>query len=340
MYLKNAIFKKTEGKKVPIWFMRQAGRFLPEYREIRKNHRNFFDMCFNSEVACEITLMPIKRFDLDGVIMFSDILVLPKIMGIDVSFQEGVGPIINFDPIFFVKNYSYIKNDFAITSKVLFLIKTNIDKNKTLIGFAGGVFTTLAYLLEGGKSYNFTKTKKFINEQKELFRKMIDILTKNTIDYLEKQIESGADVVKIFESHCSFLSHKDFLDFVIKPSIAIVSYIKNKYPDIPIIGFPMGSGVKYLNYMNDVKPDCLAIDYTVPLDWIEDNISKHTCVQGNLDPFLLAYDIKEAQNSTISILDKLSSERFIFNTGHGVLPDTPVDNVLKIIDVVRGYDKN
>lgn len=330
--------KKTE--KIPIWFMRQAGRYLPEYKEFFfKNKKSFFEVCLNPKFAAQITLQPYLRFSgIDAVIVFSDILIVPKALGCNIEFIPNVGPRVT--PI--TTALDLITNKFletAIsTANTINIVKNSFDNNSTtsIIGFAGSPWTVACYLLEGSIDGKFSKIKKFCIQNRREFQAIIDILTEYTIIYLQKQIEAGADILQLFDSHASVLSAEEFYTWVTVPTQKIVSSLKDY--KVPIIGFPKGSPSNLESYFLYTGVTALSVDYTVSPEWIESNIQKKgIIVQGNLDPYLVAYDIDSALQQTLHILNTLSSKPFIFNLGHGILKETPVDNISKIINCVKSF---
>ncbi len=332
------LFKSED--KIPIWFMRQAGRYLPEYKETFAKGKNFFDVCYKVELAKEITLQPIKRFDLDFAIMFSDILVLPHALGCDINFIKNVGPLIKpltteLNEI----NYETLEKKLDPIFQLLKETKINLSKEKNLIGFAGSPWTVIAYLIEGGSSKNFAKTREFACRSEEKMNFLINQITAATIFYLEKQIESGADVIQLFDSWAGILPYDDFMKWVIRPTHKIVSALKSKYKNIKIIGFPKNAGCLYVDYVKLTEVDCISVDYTVPVEWIRDNLQTITVVQGNLDPFLLSYNKEKALLQAEKILLTLGTKHFIFNLGHGILKDTPVENVRELVEKVKCWKK-
>ena len=326
------IIKGKNVDKTPIWFMRQAGRYLPEYHTIFNKGKNFLDVCYNPELATEITLQPIKRFNLDAAIVFADILLVPDALGCNVEFIKNVGPIIkgmiDIENLDFNKSINHLNPIFQTIKNV----KQELSSEKTIIGFAGAPWTVLAYIIEGQSSKTFEKSISFIYQNKKLFRELINIITEFTIIYLNKQIEAGADVVQLFDSWSGLLNEELFLEFVIEPTRIIKNRVK-----APVIGFPKGCGVKYLQYAQITKVDGLSVDYTMPLEWIRDNLQPILSVQGNLDPLMLAYDLDSAKKYVSKIFNILDKKSFIFNLGHGINRNTPVDHVQEIINEIRKY---
>lgn len=327
------------SKVTPIWFMRQAGRYLPEYREIRSKNKDFIQFILNSDVAAEVTIQPLKRFDLNAAIIFSDILIVPYAMGVDVKFIENVGPVItpvenliNVDKEKQTEVFSKINKSISIVSK-----ETN-NKDIALIGFAGAPWTVMCYMIEGKLSKNFQKVRSFYISNPDLWGKIMDQLIESTIEYLIGQIEAGAEVIKIFDSWAGAVPHRDFEMLVINPTRRITKRIKELYPNIPIIGFPRGAGVMYVDYAKKAGVDVLAIDQNIPIEWAKNNLQTIIALQGNMDNMILAYGKNYIEDSVKEIMEGIGGARFIFNLGHGVLPETNVNSVLRTIDAVRKYE--
>lgn len=325
----------------PIWIMRQAGRYLPEYREIRKNSGSFLDLCYNPKLASEVTLQPISRFDFDAAIIFSDILTIPDALGLKVEFIEKIGPKINpIDQDFNLEKLklNQVKSHLSPVFEAINITKSKIPSDKALIGFSGSPFTLACYMIEGGGSKNFEKVKKIICSNPDFFEKLIDIITDAVVIYLKQQIIAGADIVKLFDSWAGILPFNDYQNFVIKPNTKIVNKIKEAFLDTPVICFAKGSGSMILDFAKDVKCDCLAIDQNFNNNWVIENIQKpfKTTIQGNFDNYLLAFGNKEnIVKSAKQIVKDFNQNSFIFNLGHGILPETPIKNVELLIKTIR-----
>lgn len=322
----------------PIWFMRQAGRYLPEYKQTRKNVGSFLDLCYNSEMAAEVTLQPLRRFDFSGAIIFSDILVLPHALGWDVRFEENIGPVLrqfeSSDDLEILKNL-----DIGKLNKVydaIKIVKANMKPSKFLIGFAGSPWTVASYLLEGRGKQDFSVSKKFLYQNRELSIKLIDVIADNTIMHLAGQIEAGCDVVQLFDSWAGMLGEEEYAEFVIAPTKKIVSTLKAKYPEIPIIGFPKGSGFLYNKYISETGIDILGVDQFIPVSQMRTWQDKLP-VQGNFDPVLLLTNKDNIKKQADKILSNLKSGNFIFNLGHGIMPTTPVENVEFLVNYVNEF---
>ena len=326
--------------KIPIWFMRQAGRYLPEYMKIRTKNTDFLQLCFNPDLAAEISLQPIKRFDLDFIILFSDILVIPYALGQEVRFLKNHGPLLN--PIS-SKNELYYKNLDKCIDKISNIFETvkilNSKKGKkNLIGFCGGPFTVLNYMIEGGTSENHSKIKKFINRKYEDASEIIKIITELSIEYLKKQIEAGANYVQIFESWAGLLEGHEYLNFIVKPNKQISEEIKKFSKQTKIIHFPRGSGVNYNIFAEEVSCDVLSLDHSYSSDLLTLLAKKNITIQGNLDPQELLKKENIVEEKTKEVLEKFKNNNHIFNLSHGILPTTKVSNIEKVIKVVREHE--
>jgi uroporphyrinogen decarboxylase len=327
------IKENKPDKRIPIWLMRQAGRSLPEYSKAVEDMNNFIEMCYNTDLVVELTLQPIVRFDMDAAIIFSDILIIADVLGCDVNFIRGVGPRIK--PI---ESPKELKNPQEIETKTLPIlnaikkVRSQLPKEKSLIGFAGGPWTVASYIIEGGSSKTFSKVLNFCPSD---LKEIIERITEATIIYLIKQIEFGVDVIQLFDSNAGALSEGLFKKCVIEPTKRIVLAIKTKFPDFPIIGFPRSAGNLYKDYCEQTGVSAVSIDYDVQLEWAKKNIK--IPLQGNLNPSLLAYNKKEAMEEAKCIMDCFRDLPFIFNLGHGVLPDTPVENIAALVDLVKSY---
>ena len=331
----------NQTDKIPFWLMRQAGRYLPEYQEIRKKAGGFLEMCLTPDLACTVTLQPIERFGFDAAILFSDILIVPYALGQSLRFDEGIGPIL--EPIRDEKAINALKHkDFiakiAPVLETIHLLKKSLPANKTLIGFAGAPWTVTAYMIEGKTSRDFINGKKLAFAEPEQFQKLLDIITDHTILYLSEQIKAGADCIQIFDSWAGMLDEQSFYKYVIKPTQKIIDTLKSQFPECPIICFPRQAGLMLEIYSQSCAADAISLDSSVPLNTAQ-KIQKNKIVQGNLDPVWLLEGGKGMENTLIRLLDKLGKDRYIFNLGHGILPQTPTDHVKKLCDIIQNYQK-
>ena len=324
------INKKTQS--TPVWFMRQAGRYLPEFREIRKRNPDFIKLCLNTNLVNEITLQPLKRFDLDAAIIFSDILMIPFGLNQKVEFKKGIGPILgdlNLDSIINIDQTSFIKKLLPVY-KGIEKVKNNL-KEKELIGFAGAPWTLLLYMLNKGSpknSFNFDE----INKDKSLTEILLKKIEEMVCLHVDKQIEAGADIIQIFDSWAGLLPKKELSKFCYIPTLKIVEHIKSK--NIPVICFPKGINENYVDFCEKVKPDCISIDYDVDPQWIREKLNSIP-VQGGLDPKILLMDKNKIKEKTEYYLNTFKGYPYIFNLGHGVLPEIKPETIEYVINIVR-----
>lgn len=335
--------KGKRPKRVPFWMMRQAGRYLPEYRALRAEAGGFLDMVYNPEFACEVTLQPIRRNGMDAAILFSDILVIPQALGQDLTFTAGEGP--RLDPI---RNESGLKilnsgNVDEVLNPVyetVARIREGLERegfNETaLIGFAGAPWTVATYMVEGGSSKEFAHVKGWAIRDPAGFQKLNDLVTEATIHYLSRQVEAGAEALQLFDSWAGVLDETQFERWVIAPTKKIVAALKAEYPEIPLIGFPRGAGFLYERYAQETGVDALGLDPSVPLAEAV-RLQKICPVQGNLDPVCLLAGGPALETRTREILDALSGGSFVFNLGHGVIKDTPPDHAGELAAIIKGY---
>ncbi|MDX2082470.1 MAG: uroporphyrinogen decarboxylase [Rickettsiales bacterium] len=337
----DTLIKKENFSQPPIWIMRQAGRYLPEYLEIRRDVKNFLDLCYNPELACEVTLQPIRRFDFDAAIIFSDILVIPDALGVKVDFVKNEGPklkkISNISDLKKLK-VNNIKSHLKPVFEAIELTKSKLSNEKALIGFSGAPWTLACYMIEGGSSKNFDSVRQKAINYEEFFLQLIEILTESIIQYLSQQIKAGANVVKLFDSWAGILPPQQLKKWVIEPTKKIVTEIKKLHPNIPIICFPRGIGVNYKEFAAAVDCHGLALDQNLEKNWAKKNLQENLgkVIQGNLDNFLLAFGSKkEIEEEVLNILETFNDKPFIFNLGHGILPQTPIENVELLMNLVR-----
>jgi uroporphyrinogen decarboxylase len=323
----------------PIWLMRQAGRYLPEYRDVRAQAGGFLNLCYDPEKAAAVTLQPIERFGFDAAIIFSDILVVPHALGAQLSFQEGEGP--RLEPVRTSKDAARLSDglDRKRTEPVyeaLALVRRQLDPSRALIGFAGAPWTLAAYLAEGHGSKEFEAARRWALADPEGFGALIDKLTAAVADHLIGQIEAGADAVQIFDSWAGVLPPASFDRWVITPTAAIVTRVRAARPKTPIVGFPRGAGVNYAAYAEKTGVDAVSLDTSVPLAWAVKAIKPSVVLQGNLDPQVLVVGGAALRDGVMDILDATRGRAFVFNLGHGVVPQTPPEHVAELVRLVRG----
>ena len=334
--LKEILEKKNICKS--IWFMRQAGRYLPEFRKIRTENQNFIDLCLNSELSSEITLQPIRRFNLDSAIIFSDILMVPYALNQKVEFVKDQGPML--DEFSFKK---FLDNDkISFTQKLHPIYKAiqktrkKLDKKKSLIGFIGAPWTLLIYMLgakQNKKELNYKKIKTKDFEVNLILDKLHDYLC----SHIENQVNAGADVIQIFDSWAGLIPPDDLPNFCYIPNLKIVDFCKEL--KIPVICFPKGLNINYKEFNNVVKPDCINLDYEVDPIWVKQNLS-NVVLQGGLDPKILLSSDKVILEAAKKYLDIFRGLPYIFNLGHGLLPETDPDKVDKLVKFYREYQNN
>ncbi len=327
------------GAPPPMWLMRQAGRYLPEYREVRAKVPSFLDLCLTPELAAEVTLQPLRRFAFDAGIVFSDILVVPYALGQSVAFVEGEGP--KLDPV--RDGAAIAKLDetgadgrLAPVYETVARVVAELPKDVPLIGFCGAPWTVATYMVEGSGSKDQASARALAYREPETFQRLIDILVEASARYLLGQVRAGCRVLQIFDSWAGSLPEDQFERWCIVCTKAIVDRVKAQSPDVPIIGFPRGSGPLAERYAQETGVDAIGCDTSLPLAWIRDRLQSRLPVQGNLDPVLLATGGPALETRVKTILETLGQGPFIFNLGHGILPETPIENVERLVSLVKG----
>ena len=333
--MKDTLKACIKGKKtsyVPIWFMRQAGRYLPEFRAIRKKNNDFIKLCLNPDLVKEITLQPLKRFDLDAAIIFSDILMIPYGLGQQVEFKKGIGPILgdlNLDNIVNTNLDDFIQKLLPVY-KGIEKVKEDL-KGKELIGFVGAPWTLILYMLNKGSpknGFDFNNINKDKTTINKLLKKIVEIICL----HIDKQIDAGANIIQIFDSWAGLLPKKELQNYCYKPISTIVEHIKSK--NIPSICFPKGIGENYIDFCREVRPDCISIDYEVNPQHLKEKLDGIP-VQGGLDPKILLSDKEAIKESTEKYLNVFENYPYIFNLGHGVLPEIKPETIEYVIQIVR-----
>jgi uroporphyrinogen decarboxylase len=315
--------------------MRQAGRYLPEYRAVRAKAGGFLDLCYTPGLAAEVTLQPVRRFGLDAAILFSDILVIADALGCEVGFREGDGPFLT--PIESVRDLSDTPSmaKLAPVYEVIRQVKAGLSRETALIGFAGGPWTVAAYMIDGAGKRDFMRARDWAQTAPQKLDAVVERITEATAEHLAGQIDAGAEVVQIFDSWAGLLPDASFDRFVVAPTRALVTALKRLHPNIPIIGFPRGAGSRYGGYFTRTGVTALSLDQGVGLDQAK-ALQEHGPVQGNLDPELLIAGGDAMERGVAAILDALAGRPFVFNLGHGILPQTPPENVARLRQLVRG----
>ena len=319
----------------PVWFMRQAGRYLPEFKKIRSQNLNFIKLCLNSDLSSEITLQPLKRFDLDAAIIFSDILIVPYALGQDVKFDKEKGPILsnfNLKKFIDVTEYEFSKN-LAPVYQAIKKTRNKLNNEKSLISFVGAPWTLIVYMLGFKKNKSELDLSKIVSKKKEL-KLIFEKLNLFLCTHIKNQIEAGADTVQVFDSWAGLLPDKHIEDYCIEPNKKLVDFCKAN--SIPVICFPKGLKEKYLKFVEKVKPDCLNIDYDLDPKWANDNLHD-VCIQGGMNPKILMESDKTIYKEAEKYLKIFKDRPYIFNLGHGLLPETNPEKLGKLIKFVKEY---
>jgi len=333
-------FKGIVTSPPPIWLMRQAGRYLPEYREIRAKAGSFLDLCYDPALAAEVTLQPIRRYGFDAAILFADILVVPDALGQSVHFAEGEGPIL--EPIASIRELSRLqpeatRSKYALVAETVARLRQDLPKETALIGFCGAPWTVATYMVEGRGSKDQAAARLWAYRDRDGFQALIDILVETSIDYLGQQVKAGADVLQIFDTWAGVLPDDELDRWVIEPTRQIVDGVKSSHPDVPIIGFPRGAGGSALWYVSETGVDGIGCDTAMPPYMMAEAFDEEpVVVQGNLDPLLLVTGGEPLEKRTREILERMVGKPFIFNLGHGIVPQTPPENVARLVEIVRG----
>jgi uroporphyrinogen decarboxylase len=323
----------------PIWMMRQAGRYLPEYKATRAQAGDFLSLCYNPELAAEVTLQPIRRYGFDASILFADILLLPQALGADLWFVTGEGPrlstVTTADELKALKTVSAIHDTLSPIYETIKILTNELPDDVTLIGFAGAPWTVATYMIAGQGTPDQGPAHALKDTDKAVFEGLLDLITDGTIEYLSAQISAGAEVVKLFDSWAGSLIGDDFTNYAIKPMARIVAALKQRHPDTPIIAFPRGAGELYIGLHDAIGADCIALDDGVTAQWAADNVQIDGCVQGNLKSSHMVTGGETLVSETRRIVDALKGGPHIFNLGHGITPDADPENVQLMIDTVR-----
>ena len=324
----------------PIWMMRQAGRYLPEYRATRAEAGDFLSLCYNSDLATEVTLQPIRRYGFDAAILFADILLLPQALGADLWFVTGEGPRLSTlttqAELDALKPVDAIHETLNPVYQTVRNLSGALPAEVTLIGFAGAPWTVATYMIAGRGTPDQAPAHALKAENRPVFEGLIDRLTEATIEYLSAQIDAGAEVVKVFDSWAGSLKGQDFEDFAVEPARRIISALKERHPGIPIIAFPREAGDGYIGFHEKTGADCVALDNSVTPEWAAEHVQVSGCVQGNLASSHMVTGGEDLVRETRRIVDAFSKGPHIFNLGHGITPEADPDNVQLMIDTIRG----
>ncbi len=332
-----AVLNGIRQERPPFWLMRQAGRYLPEYRALRATKGGFLQLVNDSEAAAEVTLQPLKRFGFDGAILFSDILVVPHALGQDLWFEEGEGP--RLAPILVdqaVETLIAAPERLDPVYETVRRVKAGLPNGTTFLGFAGSPWTVATYMVAGKGSREQAEARRLAYRDPKAFGAIIEAISVMTVNYLSKQIEAGVEAVQLFDSWSGSLSPAQFERWVIAPTVTIVRELKARHPKTPIIGFPKGAGGKLPAYARETGVDAIGLDETVDPHWAHANLPADLPVQGNLDPLALIAGGDVLHDAVTRILDAFSERPHIFNLGHGILPDTPIAHVEALVAQLRG----
>jgi len=329
------------GKNVrprPTWLMRQAGRYLPEYRALRAEKGGFLALVYDSAAAAEITIQPIRRYGMDGAILFSDILIVPYAMGQDLEFLAGEGP--HLSPRLVdtsLENLSAVPERLSPIYETVKLVRAQLPADKTMLGFAGSPWTVATYMVAGEGSRDQHETRAMAYRDRAAFQAIIDAITEVTIDYLAGQILAGAEAVQLFDSWAGSLAPAEFERWVIAPNAAIVAAIAKRFPHVPVIGFPKGAGEKLPAYARETGVQALGLDETIDPAWAAKALPEGLPVQGNLDPLLLIAGGAEMEAQALRVLEAFADRPHVFNLGHGIGQTTPLEHVGQLLALVRNW---
>lgn len=324
----------------PIWLMRQAGRYLPEYRALREKAGSFLALCYAPDLAAEVTLQPVRRFGTDAAILFADILLVADALGQRLDFREGEGPVL--EPVRGLDDLVRLgrrdpQTRLAPVYETVSRVRAALPGDCALIGFAGAPWTVATYMVEGGANGDHACAKRWAYGDPAGFQRLIDLLVETTFAYLDRQIAAGAEAVQIFDSWAGALSAEGIERWCVAPVAALVTRLRAAHPDVPVIVFPRGAGALYQGFAPATGAQGIGIDFTVPARWAADVLQKEATVQGNLDPQLLVVGGETMRRAAHQLLETLGHGPYIFNLGHGVVPETPPEHVADLVGLVRNW---
>jgi uroporphyrinogen decarboxylase len=331
-----SVLQGKKAEKTPIWLMRQAGRYLPEYRALRADKGGFLELVYDSDAAAEITLQPIRRFGFDGSILFSDILIIPYALGQGLRFEAGEGPRLS-PPLTdqALASLEPVPGRLEPIYKTVEKVKAALPDQTTLLGFAGSPWTVATYMIAGRGSKQQEEARRYAYRDPVAFGEIIDAIARMTVDYLSGQVRAGVEAVQLFDSWAGSLSPTQFEQWVIAPNASIISAFKARHPNVPVIGFPKGAGGKLGAYARETGADAIGLDETVDPVWAASEIPPHLPLQGNLDPLALIAGGNALESAVRRIISAFEGRPHVFNLGHGILPDTPIAHVEQLLRLVR-----
>lgn len=326
------------GARPPVWMMRQAGRYLPEYREVRATTPDFLSFCYNPEKAAEVTLQPIRRYGFDASIVFADILLVPDALGQRVAFEEGIGPVL--EPVTDRAGIDRLSLDgvqdhLRPVCETLGILKGALPPETTLIGFAGAPWTVATYMVAGRGSPVQAPARLMAYRQEADFAALIELLTEATADYLIAQAQAGAEVLQLFDTWAGSLSPSQFRKWCLEPTQKIIEKVRKSVGAIPIIGFPKGVGPLVEEFVAETGVDGVSVDTNMDMVWARDHLSDKTVVQGNLDPLLVVAGGEAMERATLELIELFRGRPFIFNLGHGLIPETPPEHVGRVVELIK-----
>jgi uroporphyrinogen decarboxylase len=330
------VLKGEKTEKTPVWLMRQAGRYLPEYRALRADKGGFLELVYDADAASEVTLQPIRRFGFDGAILFSDILIVPYALGQDLRFEAGEGP--RLSPTLLdaaLASLQPIPGRLEGVYRTVEKVKAGLPPETTFLGFAGSPWTVATYMVAGRGSKEQAEARRYAYRDPAAFQAVVDAIAAMTVDYLSGQIKAGVEAVQLFDSWAGSLSPAQFERWVIAPTVRIVSALRERHPEVPIIGFPKGAGGKLPAYARETGVDALGLDETVDPHWAARALPADLPVQGNLDPLALIAGGEALESAVQTIISAFEERPHVFNLGHGILPDTPIGHVEHLLRLVR-----
>jgi uroporphyrinogen decarboxylase len=328
--------------RAPFWFMRQAGRYLPEYRALRQRSPDFVRFCLDPDLAAEATLQPLRRFDMDAAILFADILLVPHALDIGLAFKNGEGPVL--EPVRDAAGVARLEAAcdgvgarLAPVYETVARVRGALAPDKALIGFAGSPWTVATYVVEGGGGHDFQRVRRLALAEPALFARLVDVLVRATIDYLDRQIQAGADAIQLFDTWAGVLPAAEFERWCVAPTAEIVTALRRRHPGVAVIGFPRGAGTSLARYGTATGVDAIGLDAGVAPAWAAAELPPRLCLQGNLDPLLLATGGAAMEDAARTILEAWRNRAFVFNLGHGIAPDVPVAHVEALSAILSGW---